>query len=174
MIITLSGHIGSGKSSVASILSELTGYRSYSGGYFFRKKAEEMKLSIAEFNTLMENDATEDRKLNRMIGTFMTENKDLIIESRLAGWIAKEHEIQAFKVFLDAPMDVRVKRVQEREGPHHVEEMVQRENSENKRFIEFFGYDMDDTSIYDAVIDTTEGNADYVAKKIYRLAFSTG
>ncbi len=174
MIITLSGHIGSGKSTVASILSELTGYRSYSGGYFFRKKAGEMNLSIADFNTLMETDATEDRKLNKMIGSFMTGNNDLIVESRLAGWIAKEYGISAFRVFLEAPMDVRIQRIQEREGPDKIDDMVQRENSENRRFMEFFGYDMDDTSIYDAVIDTTEGNADYVAKKIYRLAFSTG
>ena len=44
----------------------------------------------------------------------------------------------------------------------------------NDRKINGVWFDMDDTRIYDAVIDTTEGNADYVAKKIYRLAFSTG
>ena len=53
MRITVSGHIGSGKSTVAKILSDLTGYVPYSGGFFFRKKAGELSLSITEFNTLM-------------------------------------------------------------------------------------------------------------------------
>ncbi|MCL4349943.1 MAG: cytidylate kinase family protein [Candidatus Thermoplasmatota archaeon] len=171
MRITISGHIGSGKSTVATVLSNLTGYPIYSGGYFFRAKAKELNVSLTEYNIMMEKDSAEDRKLNDSIGKFLLEHNNIIVESRLAGWIASKSGISAFKVFLDAPLEVREMRINGRSDHENALEMKKREESEDLRFLEYFGFRMDDTSIYDAVIDTTEGNADYVAGKIYRLAF---
>ena len=172
MKITVSGHIGSGKTTVAKFLGEMTGYQVYSGGYFFRKMASQMGMTIEQFNKYAETDSTMDFKLNRMIEDFIRSNDNIIVESRLCGWIAYSAKIPAFKVFLDAPLSVRIKRVGARENLKELEEKVRmREDSENFRFKEYFNFDMDDRSIYDAVIDTTEGGAEYVAEKIYSLAF---
>ncbi|MGP6207307.1 (d)CMP kinase [Cuniculiplasma sp. SKW3] len=172
MKITVSGHIGSGKSTVSNFLSQLTGFKVYSGGYFFRKLAENMGLTIEEFNKFAETDDSMDFRLNREIEKFLRENDNIIVESRLCGWIAYSAGISAFKVFLDAPLEERVRRVTQRESSEDVRKRVlEREHSENLRFKKYFNFDMDDKSIYDAVIDTTEGGAEYVAKKIYDYIF---
>ena len=172
MRITVSGHIGSGKSTVSNFLSQMTGYKVYSGGFFFRKIAEEMGMTIEEFNRFAETDQAMDFRLNQQIETFLKNNDNIIVESRLCGWIAYSAGIEAFKVFLEAPLEERVRRVNQRESSKDLTQRVmERENSENLRFKKYFNFDMDNKSIYDAVIDTTQGGAEYVAKKIYNLIF---
>ncbi|MCL4345355.1 MAG: cytidylate kinase family protein [Candidatus Thermoplasmatota archaeon] len=175
MRITVSGHIGSGKSTVSNFLGQLTGFKVYSGGFFFRKLAEDRGMTIEEFNKFAENDDTMDFILNREIEVFLRDNDNIIVESRLSGWIAHSSGIDAFKVFLDAPLDERIRRVGIREtSPDIRNRVISREESEDLRFRNYFNFDMDDKSIYDAVIDTTEGGADYVAKKIYSIIFPHG
>lgn len=167
MRITISGHIGSGKSTVSSILSNLLGYRTYSGGFFFRKLGEEKKISIEEVNKLAENDPVLDHELNNMIREFMEKNDFIIVESRLSGFISWKFSIPAFRVFLDAPLDVRMERVKQRDGSSFNKDLfIKREESENMRYKKYFNYDMDNLSIYDLIVDTTKGGPDQIAKKI--------
>lgn len=52
MIITMSGKAGSGKGTVAKILSEKLGYEHISIGNMKRELATAMGMTISEFNTL--------------------------------------------------------------------------------------------------------------------------
>ncbi|MGP6219823.1 (d)CMP kinase [Caldiplasma sukawensis] len=167
MRITISGHIGSGKSTVSSILSNLLGYKVYSGGYFFRKLGEDKNISIEDVNKLAENDPKLDHELNNMIKEFMEKNDFIIVESRLSGFISWKFSIPAFRVFLDAPREVRMERVKQRDGKSFNPELfIDREESENMRYKKYFQFDMDDLSIYDLIVDTTSGGPDQIAKKI--------
>jgi predicted cytidylate kinase len=173
MRITISGHIGSGKTTVSKILSGLTNFSVYSGGFFFRKISEEQGISLEEMNFMAEKDSKLDFELNSLIEKFLMEHNNIIVESRLSGWIAYSANIDAYKVFLDASRNTRIDRVNKRESLSNIaEKVISREISENYRFKEYFNFDMNDKSIYDVVMDTEKGSADEIANQIYRMALS--
>lgn len=173
MKISISGHIGSGKTTVSTKLGELSGYMVYSGGYFFRKMADEKHLTVEQLNLESENNDDLDFQLNKMIENFFRDHDNVIVESRLAGWISFSANIDVFRVFLDASLATRVDRVSERESDSHIMNRVRlREESENRRFKKFFNFDMEDKSIYDTVINTEEGSAEEIANKIYKHIIS--
>ena len=67
-IITISGDLGSGKTSVSKILIEKLGYERFSVGDAWRKVAENEGVSILELNKRAEKDKSIDLKVdNEMI-----------------------------------------------------------------------------------------------------------
>lgn len=169
MKITISGPIGSGKSTVGHLIADRLGFRFFSGGYFFRKKASDLGMTVEEFNLYAEDHEGIDQDLDSMIVEFIKGNDDIVVESRLAAWMCHRNGITAFKVFLWASPGVRFQRITNREGnnPELREKMIQREESEWKRYMHYYGIDYSDTSIYDMVINTDNLLADQVAEMIY-------
>jgi predicted cytidylate kinase len=157
MIITISGLIGSGKTTVCRMLGEVLGYRTVISGHLFREMAKELELSLEEFSLRAEKDPKYDKLIDeRMVGIARNED-DLILEGRLAGQMMRRNAVPAFCIFLDAPLDVRTQRVSGREGvdlQEAMKEMSAREASEVLRYRKFYGIDVTDRSIYDMVIDT--------------------
>jgi len=155
MFVTVSGPPGSGKSTTASALAEHFGLEHTSGGDIFRGLAEEKGISLAELNTRAETDPAIDRDLDRRLNEIATDAEDLVLESRLAGWLAGEHA--DFRIWLDAPVDVRARRIAEREDKAvdvAREETVEREASEAQRYREYYDIDVGDLSIYDLTVNT--------------------
>ena len=155
MLLTVSGPPGSGKSTVASGLAETLGYRHVSGGDIFRGLADERGLSLAEFNELAEEDDSIDRELDRRLREYAREEDDLVLESRLSGWMAGDYA--DLKIWLDAPIDVRAERIAEREDKpveQAREETVERERSESLRYEEYYNIDFESLGIYDLGLNT--------------------
>ena len=155
MLITISGPAGSGKSTVATGLSETLGYEHVSGGDIFRELADERGLTPLELNRRAEDDESIDRDLDRRQRELAATRDDLVLESRLAGWMAGDHA--DFRVWLDAPLDVRVARIADREGKTAStarEETVERAASEAHRYKEYYGIDIDTLDIYDLALNT--------------------
>jgi cytidylate kinase len=155
MLITISGPAGSGKSTVATGLSETLGYEHVSGGDIFRELADERGLTPLELNRRAEDDESIDRDLDRRQRELAATRDDLVLESRLAGWMAGDHA--DFRVWLDAPLDVRVARIADREGKTVStarEETVERAASEAHRYKEYYGIDIDTLDIYDLSLNT--------------------
>lgn len=99
MIITLGGKAWSGKGTVSKILAQQLHYEIISIGSLKRKLAEEMGLSISEFNLLgekPENQKEFDLKYEEYQKNLPLESS-IILESRL-GFLCQP---KAFKVFLD-------------------------------------------------------------------------
>ncbi|MFO8115447.1 MAG: AAA family ATPase [Halorubrum sp.] len=155
MLITVSGPPGSGKSTNAAGLADRLGVDHVSGGDIFREMAAERGMTPVEFNEFAEQDPQFDRKLDRRLRDIATTRNDLVLESRLAGWLAADHA--DFRFWFDAPLSVRAERIAEREGKpvdRARTETKRREDSERKRYGEFYGIDIDDLSIYDAAYNT--------------------
>jgi cytidylate kinase len=155
MLLTVSGPPGSGKSTTAAGLAEAFGLEHISGGDIFRELAAERGFTAVEFNKLAEEDEEIDRDLDRRLYEIATERDDVVLESRLAGWLAGDHADLRF--WLAAPTDVRAARIAEREDkPVELarEETVEREASEHKRYREYYGIDIDALDIYDLVLNT--------------------
>ena len=91
MLITVSGPGGSGKSTLAASLADRLEYDHVSGGDIFRDIAAERDLSPLELNKLAEDDDQIDRDLDRRLRSTARDNDDLVLESRLAGWMAGDY-----------------------------------------------------------------------------------
>jgi cytidylate kinase len=155
MLLTVSGPPGSGKSTTAAALAEAFELDHISGGDIFRSLAEERGLTPVEFNELAEKDDQIDRDLDRRLYDLAKERDDVLLESRLAGWLAGEDA--DIKIWLDAPLNIRAERIADREDKPFetaVEETHRRERSEAKRYREYYNIDIDDRSIYDLVYNT--------------------
>jgi len=165
MLITISGPPGSGKSTVAAAVADRFGLEHVSGGDIFRSLAAERGLSLAEFNALAEEDDAIDRDLDRRLRETASEREDVVLESRLSGWMAGEHA--DLKIWLDAPLPVRAERIADREDAsveRALEETAAREESEQSRYKEYYDIDFTDRSIYDLGVNTARWDADAVVE----------
>ncbi|EJN59262.1 cytidylate kinase [Halogranum rubrum] len=155
MLLTVSGPPGSGKSTTAAGLAEAFGLEHISGGDIFRELAAERGYSPVEFNELAEEDDQIDRDLDRRLYEIAQERDDVLLESRLAGWLAAEQA--DIRIWLDAPLNIRAERIADREEKAVSvarEETDRRELSEAKRYEEYYNIDIGDRSIYDIVYNT--------------------
>jgi cytidylate kinase len=159
MLLTVSGPAGSGKSTTAAGLAEALDLEHVSGGDIFRELAAERDYTPVEFNELAEEDEEIDRDLDRRLYEIARDRDGLVLESRLAGWLAPDAD---FRLWLDAPIDVRAARIADREEKSIVqarEETRRRERSERKRYADYYDIPIDDLSIYDLVVNTARWTA---------------
>jgi cytidylate kinase len=155
MLLTVSGPPGSGKSTNAELLADRFDLDYVSGGDIFRELAAERGYTPVEFNELAEEEAQIDKDLDRRLRTVAATREDVLLESRLAGWLAAEHADLRF--WLDAPLDVRAERIAAREDKTVAEARAvtkRREQSEAKRYRELYDIDIADLGIYDVAINT--------------------
>ncbi len=155
MLLTVSGPPGSGKSTSAAALADAFGLDHVSGGDIFRTLAAERGLSPVEFNELAEEDDQIDRDLDRRLRDIALERDDVVLESRLAGWLAADHA--DLKIWLDAPVAVRAERIADREDKSvdvAREETLRREASEALRYEAYYNIDINDLTIYDIAYNT--------------------
>jgi predicted cytidylate kinase len=169
MIITISGLIGSGKTTVCNMLGERLGYHTVISGHVFREMAKELDMSLEQFGKLAEKDPRYDHLIDDRMLAVARQEDDVVLEGRLTGQLLRRNEIPALCVFLDASLEIRTKRVSGREGVQLEEAMAEmraREASEVLRYHKFYGIDVTDRSIYDMVIDTGALTPEQVVEKI--------
>ncbi|ARS88665.1 (d)CMP kinase [Natrarchaeobaculum aegyptiacum] len=163
MLLTVSGPPGSGKSTTAGLLADAFDLDHVSGGDIFRELADERGYTPLEFNKLAEENEQIDRDLDRRLREIAVDRDDLVLESRLAGWLAGEQA--DFRFWLDAPPSVRGKRIAEREDKdptRATEETQAREASEAQRYEEYYSIDIRDLTIYDLSVNTARWEPDAV------------
>ncbi|MCL4334187.1 MAG: cytidylate kinase family protein [Candidatus Thermoplasmatota archaeon] len=173
MRITISGPPGSGKTTVAEIVSNRLSYELVTGGKIFRERAKEMNISLAQLGSEAEKDGRYDRMLDDFLLEILRGKENVIVESRLSGWLCHLNGIDAFKVFVDAREDVRLGRIRGslhyrvgENGDNVLFQMREREESEWERYKKYYGIDYRDTSIYDLVVDSSNDSAEGVAEVI--------
>lgn len=168
MRVTISGPIGSGKSTVGKIISRKLSISFFSGGNIFREEASRMNMSVEEYNIYSETHPDIDLKLDEMQLNYLRDHDDMVFESRLAGWICWKHNINSFKLYLDASEDVRYQRVSNREANRNVDNLLSlirsREESERKRYLALYNMDYTDHTFYDLYIGTDNMVPDEVAE----------
>lgn len=170
--ITISGSPGSGKTTVARLLAKKLGLKYFYSGEIFREMAEKHNMSLEEFGKYCEEHEEIDKQLDdHQIEILKT--GDIIVEGRIAGWIAQRNNIPAVKIMLDADLETRAGRIVNREKgdvEKRKKEILIREKSEAKRYKNYYSIDIKDNSIYDIVIDsankTPEEIAGIIIKKI--------
>jgi predicted cytidylate kinase len=169
MRITISGPPGSGKTTACNGLSEALGLRAVVFGKMFRELAAAKGLTLGELGGLAENDPEIDRSIDEHILEIARTNEDIILESRLSAYMLSRNGIPAFKIYLDADDEVRMSRIGVREG-ESVEDArrktVERQASEAKRYMMYYGIDVNDQSVYDLIVKTDDLTPEQVLKVI--------
>lgn len=170
MRITISGPIGSGKSTVGRRLAERLNFNFFSGGTFFRELAKKHNMSLEDFNVYAEEHPEIDKQQDQLILDFLKDHDNVVVESRLSGWLCHKNGVDAFKIFIGASREERIRRVSGRESSSYentARDLIRREESEIKRYKELYGIDYKITDIYDYVIDTDNISAEDVVLDIY-------
>ena len=169
--ITISGLPGTGKTTVAKLLENRLGLKYVYSGEIFRRIAKKYKMSLEEFGAYCENHCEVDEELDAFQLEILRKG-NVIVEGRIAGWLASRHEIPAVKVLLDAPLDVRAKRIVKREKgdfEKRKQEILNRERSEATRYKRYYHIDVSDRSIYDVIVDTQDKSPEKIAEIILRF-----
>lgn len=176
-IITITGTLGSGKSSTADLVAEKLGFSRFSSGDFMRKIALDMGISLNELSIKAQNDNSIDKKIDEEVKKAGKLEK-IVIDSRLAfHWIP-----ESFKVYLDLPPEIAQSRILNnlkdnklrRESEYSLtaeeiyEKIISRRESERMRYKKLYGIDHTDKNNFDLVIDTNKNNLEEVVDIVVR------
>jgi cytidylate kinase len=155
MRITVSGFPGSGTTSLAKHLSEKYGIDLISAGEVFRRMAAEHGMDIAEFGKLAEKDPSFDRLIDERQKEIAIAHENIIVEGRLSAWFVPEADL---KVWLFAPVECRVSRIQSRDTIPDLatatEMTREREAGEALRYQTYYGIDISDLNPYHLVLNS--------------------
>jgi predicted cytidylate kinase len=165
--VTISGELGSGKSSVALRLAEVYSLRVVSTGDIQRSIAKSLNLSTLETNWLAERDKLIDSQVDQVTRDLGGAPDPIVFDSRMAWHMVP----QSFKVHLVVDPMVAAKRLhttrssptEQYESASHARELAEeRYRSEQRRFLSTYGVDVFRLRNYNLVIDTSEADVDTV------------
>ncbi len=164
--IAISGDIGTGKSTLARLLSEKLNWDYISAGNYFRDWYKRKGMDVSKVYGIPEE---EDRKMEADFKKEMAEKSDTIFESRLAGWLAKDYS-ETLKVLCTVDESEAYKRVAGRDSVsvEDAEKLSkQRASDLADKFNKLYGVsDFLDPKYFDLVIDTTNLTPDQVLEKV--------
>jgi len=179
--ITITGDLGSGKSSVAKSLCEKLNYKYFSTGVIQRQIGKENGMNTLELNYFAEKNLDIDKYIDDFV-IRLNDNKEdsFAIDSRMAWHFIRN----SFKIYLTVDPIVAAKRVladSQRDSEPIIEDiyekslnLLERRAAEDKRFKSIYGVDCGDLNNYDLVIDTTNSSVEEISTLIFQLftAFS--
>ena len=154
LTIAVSGKHGAGKSSVAKALAQKFNLRYVSAGDIFRQLAKEQGKTLSEFSLLAEKKPSIDQEIDDRTLSHASQG-NVVIDAYIAGWIARD--FADVKIYLRAPLEVRVQRISNRDQRSYeeiLEETRLREESQKRRFYEFYNFDVTDINFFDIILNT--------------------
>jgi cytidylate kinase len=169
-IIVMSGDIGSGKSSVATALKEITGFDVIGTGTIQRAIATRRGVTTLELNKISQTDRSIDDEIDSYVVEIGKTQDHLILDSRLAWHFIPE----AFKVFLAVDSVVGAERVfnasrNDENNPSlevTLENNLKRQTIEDERFHKLYNVNFRKYGNYDLIIDTSYTSPEVIAGKI--------
>ncbi len=169
-IISISGDIGSGKSSVASVLKELTSYEIVGTGNIQRAIAEKRGITTLELNKISQTDRSVDDEIDSYVIKLGSNENNLIVDSRLAWHFIPD----SFKVYLSVDPMIGSERVYQAKRSSEENTSLQqtfqnnleRQQLEDKRFSKLYSIRFRKYHNYDLVIDTSYTPPEKIAEQI--------
>ncbi|MGQ0797545.1 MAG: (d)CMP kinase [Methanobacteriota archaeon] len=174
MIVVIGGTPGSGKTTVAELFAKTYGYALVSAGAMFRQMAAAHGVDLVGFSHRAEKDHGIDRELDgRVLEEVLRQDtfgSDVIVDGRIQGQLLASRRVPCLKVWIDAPLGVRVERVAGRDRTSVDEahaEVLAREASERVRYKAIYGIDLKDTTGHDLVIDSSDKSAAEIVRLVW-------
>ncbi len=177
MFLTITGELGSGKSTISKLIASKYNFEIYSAGKIQRELAKEKNMSTLEFNNYLKDHKSIDNMIDDAVVEISKKkaDSDIIFDSRMA-WHFVEN---SFKIYVFIDIDVATKRVlaDERgsvEKYSSFEEarqaLIERKESESKRFNEIYGVNTMCPTNYNLIIDSTFNSPEKIVEKIMERA----
>jgi cytidylate kinase len=169
--ISITGDLGSGKSTVCNYLKEHYGLKVYSIGQIQRSLAQRYNMDVLAFNKFMETHPEIDGEIDAELAMLGKRSENMVFDSRMAWHFVPD----SFKVYLTVDIDEAARRVmKDQRGKVEMYPsaddakacLVARKESENLRYITKYGVDCSNLDNYDLVIDTTSISPREAAEKI--------
>lgn len=176
--ISITGDLGSGKSTVCKVLRDTYGLNVYSIGQIQRSLAQKYNMDVLAFNKYMESHPEIDEEIDTELTEIGKRDEDMVLDSRMAWHFVPD----SFKVYLSVDPDEAARRVMndqrgnvETYGCHADARdcLIERKKSENLRYITKYGVDCSKPENYDLIIDTTAMSPEEVASRIMAAAGKT-
>ncbi len=173
MIISYSGDLGAGKSTIAKKVAKKIKFEHYYMGQILRDMSKKKSMNFLDFMKLAEEDSSIDREIDEYVQKLGKEKDNFIIESRTA-WYFIPHSI---KIYL---------KVDEKEGTKRIYKELQNKNkrneelksfegvladcrrrilSEQRRYKKYYNFNIQNLEHYDFVLDTTNLSTEEVLAK---------
>ena|SRR3989338_9159960 len=177
MIITIAGQGGSGKSSVAKIISKKLGYKFFSGGDARGEIAKKHGITINELNKIGETERWPHAEVDDYIKELGKKEDNIVLDS----WLAFHFIPHAVKIFLKVDPHIAAERIfkEKQNNPNsrgdetrcstvdEVQKDIKEKIDSWKRGVKkWYDVDIEDMNHYDLVIDTTNTPSEKVAEKI--------
>lgn len=176
MRLSVSGLPGSGTSSVSRLVAARLGVEHVDGGSVFRALAAERGMDLAAFGALAEADPAIDRELDERLAE-RARAGDVLLESRLAGWILAGEGLEGLRVWIACDPDERARRVARRDGGTAEDAAAAnaaREASEAARYRAYYGIDLGDLGVYHLVLDSTSVPVEELVEQVVAAAVIPG
>lgn len=172
LVIAISGKPGAGKTTYAKAISQALNLRYLSVGSFFREIALRKGVDLLSLHKIAEGDEEYDLMVDRLA---LEEAKkgNVVVEGHLAGWILKD--LADLKIYLTVPLEVGALRISRRDGKPFEEalrEVKLREESNRRRYLKIYGYDIADLSVYDLVINTDKWSKEFLLEAVVNMVKS--
>ena len=169
MLISITGKLGSGKSTICNLLKDRYGFEIYSTGAFQREVAREMGITTLELNKRLREDPSLDYVIDDAVKKLSIERAQdkLIFDSRMAWHFANK----SFKIFLTIDPREAARRVMlNQRGSEEFyanedeacEKLIERSQVEQARFMQIYGVDYYDFNNFDLIVDTTSRTPDEI------------
>ena len=169
MLISITGKLGSGKSTICNLLKDRYGFEIYSTGAFQREVAREMGITTLELNKRLREDPSLDYVIDDAVKKLSIERAQdkLIFDSRMAWHFADK----SFKIFLTIDPREAARRVMlNQRGSEEFyadeneacEKLIERSQVEQARFMQIYGVDYYDFNNFDLIVDTTARTPDEI------------
>ena len=158
-IITITGDLGSGKSTVSAILCRELNYGYVYTGEIQRRIAARYHMTTTELNRYAETHPEIDEEIDGMFRS-LSNAENLIVDSRLAWFFIPN----SFKVYLKTNLMVSAERITgdtRRQSETYASateaarQIVIRKSSENKRYAALYGADCSNPNHFNLIIDTS-------------------
>jgi predicted cytidylate kinase len=166
--ITLSGCVGSGKTTVGKLLANKLRYNFISIGNKTRQLAETKGLSIAQFQELCLMNPEMDKQIDFEFSNECNNSERLVIDYRLGFKFIKN----AYHIFLKISEETAIERIRSANRSAETFETVsQRNESFKKQFLNAYGVDYTMPKNYDLIVDVeqfknTEEVVEYIIGKL--------
>ncbi len=169
MLISITGKLGSGKSTICNLLKDRYGFEIYSTGAFQREVARKMGITTLELNKRLREDPSLDYVIDDAVKQLSIERAQdkLIFDSRMAWHFAEK----SFKIFLTIEPCEAARRVmlnQRGSEEFYADEqeacdkLIERSKVEQARFLQIYGVDYYDYGNFDLIVDTTRRTPDEI------------
>jgi CMP/dCMP kinase len=172
--ISITGDLGSGKSTVARLLANHFQARLISTGSIQRNIARQMGLDTLELNKYAETHPEIDSKIDQIVIDLSSSDDKLVFDSRMAWHFVPK----SFKVYIEVDPAIAASRLindttrtseQYSNLGQAIDYLTQRRISEHERFRRLYKVDDEDITKFDAVVNSSFVNPAEIVELLAKL-----